>query len=82
MAGNKQHSNLKVIVFVHSTFLGLLAKIKYTVGTIGIVSEGKKEERERNSVEMVTKQDFWIIALLVTQSMSLVAPLEAGVYVC
>ena len=46
------------------------------------MSEGKKEGREKNSVEMVTKQDFWIIALLVTQSMSLVAPLETGVYVC
>lgn len=47
---------LKGIVFVYSdTFLGLLAKIKYIVGTICIVSEGKKEERERNSVEMVTK---------------------------
>ena len=46
------------------------------------MSEGKKEGREKNSVEMVTKQDFWITALLVTQSMSLVAPLEAGVYVC
>lgn len=63
-------------------FSAFWLRSKYTVGTIGIVSEGKKEERERNSVEMVTKQDFWIIVLLVTQSMSLVAPLEAGVYVC